>query len=190
MNAMMNDEGGSSTTRWLRGLVWGGAAVLLSLPAIAMHWRVEGVDWTASDFVAMGVILAIACGSFELVMRLSGNWLYRAAGAVAIGAGFLLVWANLAVGIIGDGIGAANLMFFGVVLVAIAGTAFVRGRAAGMVRAMLATAAALLLAIVIGLVAFGASALEAGLTLVFVAGWLASAGVFHLSARAPAPSRT
>lgn len=178
--------------RWgaLRALPWIVAAILLLLPAVAMQFHVEGVIWTASDFLVMGAILFVACAGFEVALRLAPNFTYLVAAALGIGTGFLLVWANLAVGIIGDGIGAANLMFFGVVLVAIAGTAFVRGRAAGMVRAMLATAAALLLAIVIGLVAFGASALEAGLTLVFVAGWLASAGVFHLSARAPAPSRT
>ena len=48
---------------------------------------------------------------------------------------------------------------------------------------MIATAGALVLAIAIGLVSFGMIALEAGLTMVFLLPWLASAGLFHLSAR-------
>ena len=171
--------------RWraLRTLPWIIAAILLLLPAVAMRLHVEGVDWTTGDFVVMGAILAVACGSFDLATRLAPNLAYLLAAALGIGTSFLLVWANLAVGIIGDGIHGANLMFFGVIAVAIAGTAVARGRAAGMARAMLATAAALVLAIGLGLAEFGASAREAGLTLVFALAWLASAGLFHLSRR-------
>ena len=177
-------------SRWsaLRKLAWIVAAILLLLPAVAMQFHVEGVDWTASDFVAMGAILAIACGSFELAARLAPNFAYLLAAALGIGTGFLLVWANLAVGIIGDGIGAANLMFFGVVVVSIVGAALARGRAAGMARAMLATAAALVIAIFVGLTTFDANSREAGLAMVFALLWLASAGLFHLSAKDMAKS--
>ena len=98
--------------RWsaLRKLPWIVAAILLLLPAVAMQFHVEGVDWTAGDFLVMGVILAIACGSFEVTARLAPNFTYLLAAALGIGTGFLLVWANLAVGIIGDGIGTANMM--------------------------------------------------------------------------------
>lgn len=171
--------------RWraLRTLPWIVAAMLLLLPAVAMRFGVAGVDWSAGDFVVMGAILLAACGSFEVASRLAPNVAYLLAAALGIGTGFLLVWANLAVGIIGDGIDGANLMFFGVICVALAGTAIVRGRAGGMARAMLATAAALVLAVVLGLALFGASTREASLALVFGLLWLASAGLFQLSAR-------
>ena len=171
--------------RWgvLRKLPWIVAAVLLLLPAVAMRFDVEGVAWTASDFVTMGAVLCVACACFELATRFAPNFTYLVAAALGIGTGFLLAWANLAVGIIGDGFGAANLMFFGVVLVALVASALARFRAARMPHAMLATAGAQVLAIAAGLAFFGANALEAGLALVFVAGWLASAGVVYLSAR-------
>jgi len=171
--------------RWsaLRKLPWIVAAIILLLPAVAMQFNVEGVVWTASDFVVMGVILLIACGSFEVLARSAPNFAYLAAAAIAIGTGFLMVWANLAVGIVGDGINGANLMFFGVVLVAIVATLVARFRASSMFRAMFTTAGALVLAIAIALAAFGANALEAGLTMVFVAGWLVSAALFRLSAK-------
>ena len=53
--------------RWWRLAVWGGAALLLSLPAIAMSWFPEaGVNWSGSDFVVMGVMLFIACVAVEI----------------------------------------------------------------------------------------------------------------------------
>ena len=182
MNAMMNDEGGSSTTRWLRGLVWGGAAVLLSLPAIAMHWRVEGVDWTASDFVAMGVILAIACGSFELVMRLSGNWLYRAAGAVAIGAGFLLVWANLAVGLVADGPNPFNLGFMAVLALGVAGALATRFDARGLSNTLLAMAA-VHAGVAAAALVLGPDVRGAAFSALWLLPWLLAAALFHGAGR-------
>lgn len=174
-----------SPQRWsvLRKLPWIAAAVILLLPAVAMQFNVEGVVWTASDFIVMGAILLIACGSFEVLARSAPNFAYLAAAAIGIGTGFLMVWANLAVGIVDDGLNGANMLFFGVVLVAVIATLVARFRAPAMARAMFATAGALVLAIAIALGAFGATALEAGLSMVFVAGWLVSGALFRLSAQ-------
>jgi hypothetical protein len=171
--------------RWsiLRKLPWITAVIILLLPAVAMQLNVEGVVWTASDFIAMGAILLVACGSFEVLARSAPNFAYLAAAAIAIGTGFLMVWANLAVGIVGDDLNGANVMFFGVVLVAIVATLLARFRAPAMANAMFATAGALVLTIAVALTAFGASALEAGLTMVFVAGWLVSGALFRMSAK-------
>lgn len=175
----------ASPQRWslLRKLPWIAAVVILLLPAVAMQFNVEGVVWTASDFIVMGAILLIACGSFEVLARFAPNFAYLAAAAIGIGTAFLMVWANLAVGIVGDGLNGANRMFFGVVLVAIVAILVARFRAPAMARAMFATAGAQVLAIAIALGAFGATALEAGLSMVFVAGWLVAGALFRLSAQ-------
>ena len=76
--------------------IWGTAAVLLSLPAIAMQLEVTGVDWGPEDFIVMGILFAIACGSYEVIARISSNTAYRAASAIAIVTAFLTVWVNLA----------------------------------------------------------------------------------------------
>ena len=182
MSAMLNDDGGPSRSQWLRGLVWGGAAVLLALPAIAMQWQVEGVDWTASDFVAMGVILAIACGSFELVMRLSGDWQYRAAGAVAIGAGFLLVWANLAVGLVAGGPNAFNLGFMGVLGIGVVGALATRFDARGLSNTLLAMAAVHAGVVALALL-LGPDARGASLTALWLLPWLLAAALFRRAGR-------
>jgi hypothetical protein len=182
MNSTMNDRDSGSHTALLRWLVWGGAAVLLSLPAIAMAWRVEGVDWTASDFVAMGVILAIAGGSFEVVMRMSGDWLYRAAGAVAIGAGFLLVWANLAVGLVADGPTPFNLAFMGVLGIGVVGALATRFDARGLSNTLLAMAL-VHAGVVVAALMFGPDARGATLTALWLLPWLLAAALFRRAVR-------
>lgn len=118
--------------------VWGTAAGLLMIPAIAMQLGAEGVHWTAFDFVVMGTLLGSCCAAYELATRMSGNTLYRLGFAVAIVLGFLLVWINLAVGIIGGEANPANLVFAGVLAVGLVGALIGRFTAGGMFRAMVA----------------------------------------------------
>src|SRR5690606_40536271 len=109
---------------WPNGLspwLWCGAAGLLSAPAIAMWLGAPGVHWTASDFVVMGLLLATACGLYELGARISGSVAYRAGFGLAALTGFLTVWVNLAVGMLGDEGNPANLMFAAVLAVAAIG---------------------------------------------------------------------
>jgi hypothetical protein len=109
---------------------WSIPVVLLMVPMLA-NW-----PWTASDFIVAGTMFAIVGGAFELAVRASGDRSYRGAAAVALVTAFLLVWVNLAVGIIGSEDNPLNLMFFGVILIAIAGAIVARFEAAGMARAM------------------------------------------------------
>lgn len=77
-----------------------GSVMLLLLPLIAMQFTDE-VNWMLSDFVVAGVLLfgtGLAC---ELVIRTVKKINYRIAICVALLVLFLLVWAELAVGIFG-----------------------------------------------------------------------------------------
>jgi hypothetical protein len=187
MATNMHEHRAARGPRWNRA-VWALAAALLLVPAVAMRVPGSGVDWTASDFVVMGALLAFACGAWELASRMTGNAMARAGFAVAVLGGFLMVWANLAVGLVGDGGNPANLMFMAVPLFAIAASLLARGRAPAMVRAMLATAGT---EIAVGVVAaLGGWGLPhdgalrvAAITAFFVAPWLLSAALFHLAAR-------
>lgn len=166
--------------RLWRTVVWGGAGTLLLLPWIAMQFTTE-VDWTGFDFLVFGAMLLTACIGCEIAVRASRSHAYRLAAAIAVGTGFLLVWINLAVGIIGSERNLENLVYAGVLLVAIVGAAVARLRAHGMACAMLVTAVAHALTGVYGL-AIGS--IEAGISaVVFVAAWLASAWGFHRAAR-------
>jgi hypothetical protein len=171
-----------------RVALWGAAAALLLLPLLAMQVSDE-VDWDAADFMVFGAMLALACGAWEAAARRSGSGAYRAGVGVAVAAGFLLVWVNLAVGVIGTEDDPANLMFAGVLTVAIGGAAAARARPGGLARAMLATALAQVLVAAVALVAGmrggGASppAEVIGLSAGFAGLWLVSARLFRRAAR-------
>ena len=120
-------------------------AFLLLIPLLA-NW-----PWTASDFVFAGALILGTGLTYVLVASRAGEIAYRAAVGVALVAGFLLVWINLAVGIIGDPDAFANVMYIGVLAVGIAGAFVARFRSQEMARALLATAFAQALVAVITL---------------------------------------
>ena len=123
---------------------WSIPPLVLLLPLVA------GAPWTLFDYIVMGVLLGGAGLLVELVVRASGNIAYRAAAFIAIAAIFLLIWVNGAVGFLGDEDNPANLMFGGVILVAVVGSVFLGFQPRGMARAMFAAAAAQLLVGVVG----------------------------------------
>ena len=126
-------------------------AFLLLIPLVAMQFDM-GVDWNLFDFIVAGALLFASGLTYELIARRAGNGAYRAAVGVAVAAALLLVWINLAVGIIGSEDNPANLMYFGVLFVGIVGAIFARLRPRGMARALFAAAFAQALVPVIALV--------------------------------------
>jgi len=125
-------------------------AILLLIPLVAMQFSAE-MNWTWFDFVVAGALLFGSGLAYELIARKGGNTAYRAAVGVAVAAALLLVWINLAVGIIGSENNPANLMYFGVIFVGVIGAGIARFRARGMALAMYATAFAQALVPVIAL---------------------------------------
>jgi hypothetical protein len=115
--------------------------LLLLVPLFAMHFTDE-VRWNLADFVVAGALLFGAGATYELLARRTDNLAYRAAVGVAVATALVLVWANLAVGLIGSEDNPANLMYLGVLAVGIVGTLGARFRARGMARALLAMALA------------------------------------------------
>lgn len=83
-----------------RAILWGGLALLLLIPALAMQFTAE-VDWSAFDFVIMGALLATLGVGIELTMRLLRDWPARLAASTAVVMVFLAIWVELAVGVFG-----------------------------------------------------------------------------------------
>lgn len=185
MNMAMNDE---RIWHWLRVAGWIGAAVLLALPLVAMRFTSE-VDWTLSDFVVMGALLAGSGLVLELATRKAPNMLYRLGVTAAVATSFLLVWVNLAVGFLDDEGNPANLMFLGVIGVAASGALVARSAPKAMAAAMAIAAGAQVLAGAIGFVAGWSSPGGQGVyevvmgTTLFSALWLGSAALFWKAGR-------
>ena len=114
-------------------------ACLLLIPLVAMRFD-TGVNWTWSDFVVAGTLLFGAGLTFILIAQQATNLTYRLAVGVAVAAGLLLVWANLAVGLVGSEHNPANLLYGGVLAVAAVGAIAARFRPLGMSRAMFGAA--------------------------------------------------
>ncbi len=81
-------------------LILTAVAILLLIPFIAMQFTDE-VSWTSFDFVVMGILLLSAGLMYEVVMRKVIRIKYRIGLSIAILVVFLIVWAELAVGIFG-----------------------------------------------------------------------------------------
>jgi hypothetical protein len=176
----------------MRVLAWAGAAFLLALPAIGMRFFPEwGVDWSLGDFVVMGTMLLVACSLVEVGIRLARNNVSYFAGTVfAVGAGFVTVWVNLAVGMIRGEDNAQNLVFLGVILVALVGAFAARFRAAGMARAMLAAGIAQAL-VALAVAAFRLDELNVSMLIgAFALPWLLSAALFRQAAGGQAFAQT
>ncbi|WP_370715473.1 hypothetical protein [Sphingomonas sp. IW22] len=133
--------------RWKARLVpgrivgWGTIVLLTILPAVAMQFTSE-VNWTMADFAFAIVMLGGVGLAFEMTVRANGSWTYRGGVAIALAAGLLLLWANAAVGIVGNESDDINLLFDLVPLLALAGAAGARFRPCGMTAAMLVAAVA------------------------------------------------
>ena len=128
--------------------------LILMIPLIAMQFSPE-VDWSAFDFLIMGLLLFSTGAGFVLITRQVSNMVYRAGMAGAVGTTFLMIWANIAVGLIGAGPHWGNFMYAGVVAVVLIGTYLSEFTAKGMERTMIAAA--------VSLVVLAAVALAAGM---------------------------
>ena len=164
-----------------------GAALILLLPLSAMQFTDE-VVWNLADFAVAGGLLVGTGLLYEAAGRRTRNIAYRAAAGVALAAALLLVWINLAVGIIGDEGNPANAMYIGVLAVGVAGALIARFQPHGMARALLATALAQALITVITLSAGFAAPASGPLEILmlngcFVALFVGSAWLFRHAAR-------
>ena len=175
---MTNAERDGRLGRWLRLLVWGGAAVAWLIPLAAR--LLADLPWTTFDFMVWGAMLLVAASVCEVGLRLSGSLAYRAGFVVAAGTSFLIVWSNLAVGIIGDENNPLNQIFFGVIAIGIVGSFLARFRAKGMALAMLATAVA---QFGTAFVALAYEHIVFVIVGVFALGWLRAAWLFREAAR-------
>ena len=187
---MASNAGGqrNGTVPW-RMFGWGFAVALLLLPFVAMQVGADGVDWSLGDFIVFGVMLGTVGGAFELAVRASGSWSYRGGAALALLAMFLVVWANLAVGIVGNENNPWNQLFFLALLIGLVGACVARFRAGGMSVAMLVTAASLMAAYAVARLSrpeeFGAHLMvEFVGTSIFALLFLGSAAMFRKAARA------
>jgi hypothetical protein len=176
------NSGGRRWGRW-RIAAWTIAALMLLLPLFTMQF-IDEVNWDGTDFIVAGALVGGTGLAFELAARANASHAYRAAVGLALAAAFLLVWLNLAVGIVGTENNPFNLMFGGVLAVGIIGAVIARFRPDGMASALFATALTqALVAVNAAIAGLGVAEPIWPLTGFFAALWLGSAWLFRKAAR-------
>ena len=85
-------------TPW-RIALWGTAAALLALPVVAMQFTDE-VDWDGADFLVMTALLGAVCLGIEQVYRRTASTKTRIGVAAGIIGVFVILWMELAVGLL------------------------------------------------------------------------------------------
>lgn len=155
---------------------------VLLLPLVAMQITDE-VAWDLADFAVAAVLLVGTGLLYELAVSRTKKTAYRVAVGVGLATAFLLVWMNLAVGLIGNEGNPANLMYVGVLAVGFVGAVIARLEPRGMARALFATALAQALVPVIALTVWKPPITSGVLQVLavnafFVALWVGSALLF------------
>jgi hypothetical protein len=180
----------SKVVRWM--LI---TAAILLVPLLAMAFQLgvpdpgqgtEGVNWGPGDFLAAAVMILGAGLLYEWAATRAGTTTHRIAVAIMAGAALLLVWINLAVGIIGEPGHPANLLYFGVLAVLVVGASIARLEPRGMSVALFATAGAQALVAVFALVAGLPATLP--LDLVFIGAWIVSGLLFRQASVQASPA--
>lgn len=178
-NATMTADPSRRLDNALRLLMWGGVLAIWLLPLIAKQFTDE-VQWTTFDHIVWAIMLVIPAGIIEVVSRLTRNWFYRGGVVIALATAFVITWANLAVGIVGNEENPINLVFFGVVAIAMIGAPLVGFRAARLRWVLYLTAAAQALTALTALQAEPFVLVFCGVT---TALWLTAATLFGRAAK-------
>lgn len=113
--------------------------LLLLIPLLGMGFSDE-MDWELADFMIAAALLISTGLAIEVFANRSYDVSYRIGGGLAVITALLLIWVNLAVGIIGSEDNPANLLYSGVICMGIIGSLIARFAPSGMARTLFATA--------------------------------------------------
>lgn len=163
----------------LRLLMWSGLLGLWLLPIIAKQFTDE-VQWTTMDHLFWFFLLGIPGLFVDIVSRMTTNWFYRGGVVIGLATSFVITWANLAVGIVGNEENPVNLIFFGVVAIAMLGSPLVGFKAARLRWVFYLAAAAQALTALVALQAEPFVLVFCGVT---TALWLTAATLFGQAAK-------
>lgn len=158
---------------------WGALVALLILPAIAMRLTPE-VDWTASDFIFAAIILTALGIGGEIAFRVGRSAPHRMGIGIAAIGGFLTVWINGAVGMLGSEGEATNLAFIAMAGVAAVLSFLVWFRPSSMRWIMtVLSAGQFAVGVAAGFWTMPGHAIEWGVLAFFALIWGAAAACFH-----------
>jgi len=129
------------------------AALLLLFPLIGMQFS-EEVMWTYTDFIFAGILLFGTGTAFVFALHKMQNSSLRLGAGIALVSTFLLVWVNLAVGIVGHEGESINMLYFTIPVIGVIGAFLSRFRSQGMSYTLLIMAIVPMIIAVIALMGY------------------------------------
>lgn len=172
-------------------------ALLLLVPLVAMNVT-DDVRWSPADFVLAGSMLFATGVTLVLIVTKSVSRSYRMGAVLAVVSLLLLVWTNLAVGLIGSEDNPANLLYGGVLVAGAVGCMVSRLAASGMAKTLFVMAGVLVAAPILAAMTGMFPALSQGSLLAFAGGSMVFVVLFtvagllfrHASRSTPAAKRS
>lgn len=129
------NEMGRTVTR-----VAAGSLGVLMVPLVA-SMLIPDWHWGVGGFVFAYVLFFLTGMAYALIARRMGGWAYKAGVGLALAAGFGLGWSNMVH--VADSENPANLVYFGVLVVGLAGAWLARLKAPGLAWTLFAMAGVL-----------------------------------------------
>lgn len=155
---------------------------ILSLPLIAMQFTNE-VYWGLFDFIIIGILIFGTGLAYQLMTRKLEDASYKIGTGIAVGTSLLLIWINLAVGIIGNENNPANFTYIGVLIIETVGIFISNFKPPRIMYVLLLTAIAQVSVPIIALIIWKPQITPDvfkvfGVNMIFVALWIISALFF------------
>lgn len=177
--------GNARLWHYLRVVGWSLAVLILLLPIVA-SWFTDEVKWSPGDYLLAAIVLGGIGLLFELTIRRSNNDAYRTGVVLALASIFLMAWSNAAVGFVGSGANAVNVLYFLMLALPLIGGAVSGLKARGLFITMMLTASVQVLITVFTFAAVpvvgDATALILAINAVFILLWIGAAVLFHQAA--------
>lgn len=107
------------------------AASVLLIPLVIMLFSTE-MNWSVMDYIIVWLLLFSSGLTYRLVTRKKRTVAFKAAIALAVITGLLMMWVNLGVGIFGSGPNPVNLSYAVVLTIGLFGSIIARFKPRGM----------------------------------------------------------
>lgn len=143
------------------------------------------MGWSSADFAIVGLMITSVAALVFLNVKFKTNRMYRIASGLTLAGALLLVYINLAVGLIGSEDNSSNVMYFALLGLLSLGAIVSKFRPRGLALTLLITALGQLL---IPAIAKTTAANAWVLTILFAALWIAAGFLFLKSAAEPVPA--
>lgn len=117
-------------------IIWFFIILFILLVILVMNQFVKGMTWGLEDFLVAGGLLFGVTIVYEMLNQKKQLVNYKKALSIALGTNLVLIWSNLAVGIIGSENNPVNLIYFSIPIIFLSGAIISNFKASGLAKTL------------------------------------------------------